>query len=195
MLSLRNSMLTFAGLLILMIATRFPGLGSNLHLQDASWAVFFLAGFYLRERWRWGFPALMVAAVAIDWMAIRYYGVSDYCVTAAYGVLVPAYAILWLGGGWARRHAADDPRGLLALVASALTSASACFLLSNGSFYWLGGRVADPNVGGWTVNLAAWYGPFVGVCLAYIAAAMLIHRLAARLRLEATVLRIRAGRE
>lgn len=174
MLSLRNAMLTFVGLGLLMVATR-SGLAGNLHLQDASWAIFFIAGFYLSERWRWGFPALTATAVAIDWVAIRYYGVSSYCVTIAYGFLVPAYAALWLGGSWMRRHASFDGLGLLALGAGSLVSASACFLLTNGSFYWLENRGPAPTLDGWMLSLAAWYWPIVRICLAYLATAALIH--------------------
>lgn len=188
MLGSRNAALTLTGLIILMVATR-SGLAGNLHLQDASWAIFFIGGFYLSERWRWSFPALMLAAVTIDWVAIRYYGVSDYCVTVAYGFLVPAYAALWLGGSWVRRHASVDGRGLLALGAGALISASVCFLLSNGSFYWLGNRGPAPSLEGWMGNVAAWYWPFVGVCLAYVATAALLHVLVARIRpLRATAM-------
>jgi len=181
MLSSRNAALTLTGLILLMIATR-SGLAGNLHLQDASWAIFFVGGFYLSDRWRWGFPALMITAVAIDWVAIRYYGVSNYCVTVAYGFLVPAYAALWLGGSWVRRHASLDAPGLLALGAGALLAASVCFFLSNGSFYWLGNRGPAPTFAGWMVSVAAWYWPFVRVCLAYIATAAVIHAAIAKIR-------------
>lgn len=90
----RVAILIFAGLAFFMAATRFPGLASNLHLQDASWALFFLAGFYLRDHWRWGFPALMALAVVIDLVAIEYFDVSNYCLTVAYWFLVPAYGSL-----------------------------------------------------------------------------------------------------
>ena len=187
MSSLRNATLTLAGLIILMITTR-SGLASNLHLQDASWAIFFIGGFYLSSRWRWAFPALMVTAVAIDWIAIRYYGVSDYCVTVAYGFLVPAYAALWLGGSWVRRHASFDGLGLLALGAGTLISATVCFLLTNGSFYWLGNRGPAPTFDGWMANVAIWYWPFVRVCLSYIATAALAQVLVAgSLPLQAAV--------
>lgn len=177
---LRNAILTLVGLVVVMLATR-SGLASNLHLQDASWAIFFIGGFYLGDRWRWGFPALMVTAVVIDWMAIRYYGISNYCVTVAYGFLVPAYAALWLGGSWLRRHASFDGLGLLALAASAVIAASVCFLLSNGSFYWLGNRGPAPTFAGWRVSVAAWYWPLVRDCLAYVATAALIHVLVGKL--------------
>jgi hypothetical protein len=174
MSSLRNVTLTLVGLILLMIATR-SGLAGDLHLQDASWAIFFVGGFYLGNRWRWAFPALMLTAVAIDWVAIRYYGVSNYCVTLAYGFLVPAYAALWLGGSWVRRHGSFDGLGLLALGAGALISASVCFLLTNGSFYWLGNRGPAPTFDGWMANVAVWYWPFVRVCLAYVVTAALGH--------------------
>jgi len=34
---------------------------------DASWGVFFLAGFWLRGAGRWAFPLLMAEAVLIDY--------------------------------------------------------------------------------------------------------------------------------
>lgn len=173
--------LTWLGLALLMVVTRFPGLAANVHLQDASWAVFFVAGFYLRDSWRWAFPALMAVAVAVDLLAIQYYGVSNYCLTWAYWFLVPSYGALWLGGRWLRRHASFDVAGVVSLVASAMISISLCFLILNGSFYWLGGRVPKPNWSGWVVNLATWYGPFVRTATTYIAVAAGPHVLIVRL--------------
>jgi len=44
---------TFIGLILVaaMAATRFHHLGDALHLPDASWALFFLAGVYLSPAW------------------------------------------------------------------------------------------------------------------------------------------------
>lgn len=61
--------------------------------------MFFLAGFYLRAQTRWALPLLILEAVVIDYCAIRYSGVSNYCVTAAYGFILPGYAALWAGAG------------------------------------------------------------------------------------------------
>lgn len=83
---------------LLMVATRFHHFGTALHLPDASMAVFFLAGLYLRRHL--AFVGFMVLAVALDWAAISYAGVSDFCVTPAYSFLLPAYAALWYGGRW-----------------------------------------------------------------------------------------------
>src|SRR5690606_36139481 len=54
-------------LAVVMLATRINHFGA---LPDASWAVFFIAGFYLRGWGRWAFPLLMALAVAIDYVVI-----------------------------------------------------------------------------------------------------------------------------
>lgn len=186
MLNSRNAILAFLGLALVMVATRFPGLASNWHLQDASWALFFVAGFYLREQWRWAFPAFIVIAVAIDLIAIRFYGIDNYCVTVAYWFIVPAYGALWLGGHWLSGRASLDARGLLLLAASLVISVSVCYLISNGSFYWLSGRAVNPSLDGWAANFAGWYWPFARVSLAYVAVAAFLHVLIAKLPIRGT---------
>lgn len=185
-MSSRNGILVFIGLALFMVATRFPGLASNWHLQDASWALFFVAAFYLRERWRWAFPALIVIAVAIDLIAIQFYGIDDYCLTIAYWFIVPGYGALWLGGHWLSRRASLDGRGLWLLAASLVISVSVCYLISNGSFYWLGDRAAHPSLDGWAANFAAWYWPFTRVSLAYVAVAAFLHVLTAKVPIRGT---------
>lgn len=165
----------FVLLAMVMAVTRFSPVAGAIHLQDASWAVFFLAGFYCANQWRWAFPVLMAEAVLIDDVAIQYLGVSNYCVTAAYGFLVPAYAALWAGGSWLHRHHSMDFRGFARLVASAGGAVSLCFFISNASFYWIGSRVAVPTWEGWLANFSDWYGPFLRAPLAYIAAGAMMH--------------------
>ena len=93
----RNVNLTlFAAFATFMVATRFHHFGDVLHLPDASMALFFLGGLYLRKHWQ--FAAFIALAVVIDWIAIEHAGVSDFCVTPAYSFLLPAYAVLWYGG-------------------------------------------------------------------------------------------------
>ncbi len=56
-------------------------------LPDASWAIFFLAGFWLRGSARWAFPLLMAEAVLVDFVVITQQGMSfwsQYCVSPAY---------------------------------------------------------------------------------------------------------------
>ena len=165
----------FALLALSMAATRFGHAGSAWLPPDASWAVFFLGGFYLGREWRWALGILLIEAVGLDCLASRDYGVSNYCLTAAYWFIVPAYSVLWLGGVWVRRHYQQVPLDLLRLLASLMVSVTVCFLLSQGSFYWLGGRVEHPSFAGWWSNFTRWYGHFLTVSCTYVALAGLVH--------------------
>lgn len=171
-----------AVLLTLMAATRFHAVGSLLHLPDASMAVFFLGGLYL-QRHRL-FAGLLAAAVAIDYLAVTGRGMDffdHYCVTPSYAFLLLAYAVLWyLGRAWAPSMAAR-PRALAGALAVALVAAAASFLISNGAFYWFGGRYADPNFAEYIDRVWRWGPLFVGTTLGYVGAALLAHAAIARL--------------
>jgi len=90
-ISSKSQYIIGAVLLALMIITR-----SNIsaHLQDASWAIFFLVGFYLRDSSlvRLGFPVFFLAAFAIDLAVIDAVGGVHYCFTPAYPFLI----LVWL---------------------------------------------------------------------------------------------------
>lgn len=165
----------FAVLLALMAATRFSHAGSAGVLPDATWAVFFLGGFYLAHDWRWSLATLSTAAVGVDYLAIRYYGISNYCVTLAYWFIVPAYSLLWLGGAWLRRHYRRVPLDLVRLPASFLVSATLCLLVNHSAFYWLGDRIAKPTLGEWWSVFTDWYAYFLAVPGVYVALAALVH--------------------
>jgi hypothetical protein len=172
------------GLLVLagaMLATR---LHHFEYLPDASWAIFFLSGFYL-----FGarvFAVLLVEAVVIDYVATQHLGVSSYCLSIAYPFVLPAYVTLWLGGRLAARHWYDElPHRIGWLVVCLLVSVSVCFLLTNGSFYWLSGRAANPNIAGWMAGFQRWYPYFLAVPCIYIAIAVVAQQLGARLRASA----------
>ena len=85
----RNNQLIVAFILVLLMAvTRGHHFASLNHLPGASWAVFFLAGAYLRPLWV--FPALFLEAALLDFAAISWSGVSSFCVSPAYIFLLPA---------------------------------------------------------------------------------------------------------
>jgi ribose/xylose/arabinose/galactoside ABC-type transport system permease subunit len=168
-------MVLFVALTVLMAATRFDHLGTSWSLPDASWAGFFLGGFYLTRQWRWALPLLLLEALAVDCVAIRYFGVSNYCVTLAYWFIVPAYSVLWLGGQWLRRRYRHELRDLGRLVVSLFVSANLCYLLTNGSSYWLGGRVSNASLAGWWQNFADWYVGFLTVPFIYVGTAAALH--------------------
>lgn len=164
------------GLMALMAATRFHHFGDALHMPDASWAVFFLAGFYLAPAW---LLAFLVQAVAIDYVAIEMMGTSAFCVTPAYAALLPAYAALWVGGRWLARNAGMNQGGLGRLAGAAvvatLTSTLVAFALSNGAFYWMGGRVAETSLAQYVQTWIDYAPGFLGSTLMYLAAAVAVH--------------------
>lgn len=161
-----------------MTLTRVPFAAGMLHLADASWAVFFVAGYYLAAQWRWMLPSLMALATGIDLIVTQHMGISDYCMTPAYAFLVPTHAALWLGGAWFASHAKPQASSLLTLFTASFAAISVAFLLSNGSFYWLGNRGAAPSMDGWISNMAIWFPTFLGVTMAYIGIAAAIHVIA-----------------
>ncbi|HST43653.1 MAG TPA: hypothetical protein VLK29_00345 [Luteimonas sp.] len=170
-----------AALAVLMAMTRIHHFGA---IPDASWAVFFVAGFYLREWTRWALPALMALAVVIDVLVVSAQGVSfwqHYCVSPAYWCLAPAHALLWGGGAWLRsryRAAAWRELGLLAIALP--VSVAACHLVAQGSFYWISASVAEPSMAGWWQNYTDWLPPYLRVATLYVAAATAAHLVAAR---------------
>lgn len=153
-------------------------------LPDASWAVFFVGGYYLKDWTRWAFPLLMVLAVLVDYLVISGQGIdfwSHYCVSAAYWFLIPTHFALWLGGLWlARQHAGTRLADLPKLAGSLLIAISVAYLLSNGSFYWLSDSwlatsATGRSFAGWMQNLSDWYLPYLRVTAVYVAIATVLH--------------------
>jgi hypothetical protein len=165
----------FALLALSMAATRFNHAGTAWLPPDASWAVFFVGGFYLAREWRWALALLLIEAVVIDGLAIRHYGLGNYCATLAYWFIVPAYSVLWLGGAWQRRGYQQAAPDLARLCVSLLLSVTLCFLLTNASSYWLGGRIEHPDLVGWWSHFTRWYGRFLVVPCMYVGFAALLH--------------------
>jgi hypothetical protein len=143
-LSARNQVYVGLALAALMLTTRSHHFASVHHLPDASWAVFFLAGVWLRPAWT--FPVLLAGAAATDYVAITVFGVSSFCVTPAYVMLLPAYGALWLAGRWFAGRGHEGWSALAPLAAAVTLSATVAELLSSGGFYFLGGRFADPTL-------------------------------------------------
>jgi hypothetical protein len=170
----------FLILAFVMTATRVNHFAA---LPDASWAVFFAAGFYLRGSARWAFPLLMALAVLIDFFVITGQGIdfwSHYCVSIAYWFLVPAYLALWAGGSLLRKmYRGLGIRELGLLGAFAIVAMTVSYAISNGSYYWLsdtwmaGGQVR--SFGGWIENLGDWYLPYLRTTLMYVGVGAVLH--------------------
>lgn len=162
-----------AVLAMLMAATRYHHFGSALHLPDASLAVFFLAGVYLAG-WL-AFPLLLAEAGLIDFLAITAGGVSDYCISPAYGFLIPTYGVLWLAGRWAARHAVPQWRALLPVAGALVAATSVAFLISNGSFYLWSGKFPELSWLQYAERVARYYPSYLTSALVYVAAAVIVH--------------------
>jgi hypothetical protein len=171
----------FIVLALVMAGTRINHFGA---LPDASWAVFFVAGFYLRGSMRWAFPVLMALAVLVDFLVIRGQGLnfwSHYCVSAGYWFLIAAYAAMWAGGSVLRAQEKGIGLRELGLLGMTLVVAtSVCFVVSNGGFYWLSDSVASPSMSGWMQNMSEWFLPYLGTSAIYVGIASCVHAIAAR---------------
>ena len=162
-------------LVLLMAATRSHVFTHFTPVPDASWAVFFIGGFYLRNWARWAFPALMALAVLIDYVVITGQGMNffaHYCVSPGYWMLIPAHAAMWAGGHWLRRNYRGASLGALARTAVAVVVATAaCHLFAQGGFYWLSSAVAEPTFAGWATNYGHWFGPYLASTAMFVALA------------------------
>ncbi|WP_305806326.1 hypothetical protein [Stenotrophomonas sp. YIM B06876] len=160
-------------LVLLMAGTRINHFAP---LPDASWAVFFIGGFYLRSWTRWAFPALMALAVAVDWAVISHQGLDfwqHYCVSAAYWMLIPAYFAMWAGGSLLRRSYTGACWSSLGRFAMTLiASVALCHLIAQGSFYWISASVSEPTFAGWAKNYSDWLLPYLRSAALYATAAV-----------------------
>lgn len=177
-------------LVLLMAGTRINHFAP---VPDASWAVFFIGGFYLRNWTRWAFPLLMGLAVVVDWAVISSQGMSfwqHYCVSAAYWMLIPAYFAMWAGGMLLRRYySSASLKSLGLLAATVIGSVALCHLIAQGSFYWISASVAEPSFAGWAKNYSDWLLPYMQSAAIYIGAAALV-----QVAVEATSKQSAAGR-
>ena len=156
-----------ATLVLLMGLTRFHPLGSSLSLPDASLAVFFLAGLYLRSAWL--FVAFLAEAALIDYVAITHGGVSAWCVSPAYGFLVPTYGVLWYTGRRLQAPAGLSWRNWALCLGGALGATVIAFGISNGSFYLLSGRFAGTPLMSYLDSVMGYFRSYTGSTLAYVA--------------------------
>lgn len=167
-------------LALVMAATRYHHFGDALHLPDASLAVFFLAGMLIPAML--AFPLLMLEAGIVDAMAITVGGVSDYCVSPAYGFLIPTYGALWWAGRWYAARHEHRWSTLRPLYAALFVSVSAAFLISSGSFYALSGRFPDMSLAEYATRVARYYPPYALSTFGYVTLAAMSYAMVALLR-------------
>jgi len=164
--NLRHRLFITMLLVLLMVVTRGHHVISILHVPDASWAVFFIAGVYLNAQWY--FLILCVLAMLIDWLAISMGGVSSFCITPAYTMLLPAYASLWLGGRLYAAYHRNTMSSLMLLILITFAAALLAELFSSGGFYFLGGRFNEPTFMGFIERLAGYFPQTLGSLAFYL---------------------------
>jgi hypothetical protein len=125
-----------------------------LHLPQATWAAFFLGGFYLRYVRLWMLGLGLVGA--LDFVAVTWGGVSDFCLSPAYLFMVPAYGVLWLAGRYCAAHATGLDRRSFMVLALGLSSIVVAEILASGSFYLLSGRMDQVSLGGLVAYFVTW---------------------------------------
>ncbi len=174
-LSNRHQLVISTLLALLVIATRGQHFATLHSLPGASWAVFFLAGVYLRPAW--GLPGLLALTWVMDFAAYTWGGASSFCLTSAYVFLLPAYSALWFAGRWYARRYSFKWRTLLPLAASALAGAAVCELFSSGGFYFFSGRFAEPTFTEFAVRLMKYFPPYLQSVAFYVGIAVVVHML------------------
>lgn len=179
----------FTGLAVLMAFTRSSHFGSSIHLPDATLAIFLVAGFML-PRYTWAalaaFVFLLLEAGGVDYYAITYAGVSDYCVSPAYWFLIPTYATMWLGGRWFAAQQKNGWKSLAMFAGVSWLTSSIAFMISNGAFYALSGRFMEMSIAEYAARVAKYYPPYVTNSLMYLAVAAIVYIAATQLRKTTT---------
>jgi len=178
----RSALPVGLALAALMAATRSHHFATVLHLPDASWAVFFLAGVYLRPLWT--LPALIAEPALVDHAAVTWGGVSSFCINPAYGFLLPAYGSLWLAGRWyAARHRFQLPT-LVPLAAGVFIAVATCELFSSGGFYFFSGRFV-PGLTEFGTRLARYFPLSLAAMAFYVLLAAIVHAALGAVQLNA----------
>lgn len=143
------------------------------HIQDASWAIFIMAGFYLRAFWI--FPIFMLGAFTTDYLVVDVMQGQNYCFTPAYPFLIPAYAALWSAGRWLACHAHENLRGLFNLIAAAVIGIVVSFIISNAGFYWFSEHFATMSAGEYALSVSKYLPMYLLTTGIYLFAALIIH--------------------
>jgi hypothetical protein len=170
----KRQQLTIAAVLAMLVAvTQGHHFATLVNLPPSAWAVFFLAGFYVRRTWV--FTVLLAEIVAIDYFAITVGGVSSFCVSPAYVFLLPAYGTLWLAGRWFASRYSLSLSALPALGASLLGSVTLAELFTGGGFYFFSGRFTETSLAEFGSRLVTYFPHTLQSFAFWIAIAIVIH--------------------
>ena len=172
-----QSLMVALGLIAAILLTRTNHFGDNVYLPDATLAVLFLGGLLVaRKSW---LGVAIAVAFAMDFYALGFKGISDYCMSLGYWGLIPSYATVWGAGRWLAKRAAYQHQQAFAsapYVATGLAAASLAFVMSNAFWYAFSDKVTTLSVVEFSQRVAQYYTPYVGYAMMYLGAAWLAHR-------------------
>jgi len=161
-------------LMFIMILTRG---NITAHIQDASWAIFFLVGFYLRSSLlsRYAFPFFFLLAFVIDLIVIDAQGGTHYCFTASYPFLIPSYAALWFAGRLFAGKYQENMSGLVNFIGLAFIGVVVCFLVSNLGFYYFAGKFEAMSLMQYSQSVAKYLPAYLSTTGTYLGFFALLH--------------------
>ena len=167
----QNSTLMGMALIALILLTRSSHFGTSFLLPDATLAVLFLTG-TLMKKVRWLAIAIAVA-FAVDFHALGFAGVSDYCMSLGYWGLIPTYAMVWGVGRYITTQ--DQPFALSVFIPAAWVSTSLAFILSNAFWYKFSDKVNTLTTVDFSQRVAQYYTPYLSYTMFYLGSAWLLH--------------------
>ena len=145
--------------------------GSALNLPDASWAVFWLLGFWTR-RVHW-LVAAFIASVTADYFAVHN-GTSADCFTPAYLFLIPAYLSLWIAGRWAQHRLMPEVKSWSLVSLSVVAGVFACFTCANIGMYIASDTVNSLSAWAYTLAIAQYLPLYLATTALYVGIGVLI---------------------
>ncbi len=158
---------------LMVIVTRGHHFASIDFLPSASYAAFFIAGYYLRSTIM--FVALLALCAGLDMAAVTWGGVSNFCVTPAYGFLLPAYGTMWLAGRWTADNTKWAFSSLFKLTGIVVVASAIAELFSSGGFYFFGGRYTDPTIAEFLPRLVKYFPKQLEAIAFWVLVALIVH--------------------
>ncbi|MFA6041888.1 MAG: hypothetical protein WC733_10340 [Methylophilus sp.] len=171
MLALNNkSFWQGAGLIGLILLTRTNHFGDSSYLPDATLAVLFLGGLLVtRSSW---LALAIAAAFSMDFYALGFKGVSDYCMSLGYWGLIPTYAAVWSAGRWLAKR--EQPFAAIPYALVAWFATSLAFVMSNAFWYSFSDKVNTLNIVEFAQRVAKYYTPYVAYSMLYLVIAWVL---------------------
>ncbi len=166
-LKTKNSTLIGMALIALILLTRSSHFGTSVLLPDATLAALFLTGM-LMQKLRW-LAIAIVTAFAMDFYALGFAGVSDYCMSLGYWGLIPTYAMVWGAGRYIAKQ--EQPFNLSTFVPAALIATSLAFVLSNSFWYVFSDKVSSLTIAEFSARVAQYFTPYLGYTAIYLGVA------------------------